>query len=467
MYLFPMSKRHFGLSRILYGLVLLIALSFIPFCCLNAQQDRHPNIILILADDLGLGDIGCYAGKYETPNIDRIAEEGMRFTDYYSASPICSPSRAGILTGRFPAALHFTTFLNTKADNKRKEQVDFLDPNVPSVAKLLKERGYTTGHFGKWHLGGGRDVDNAPNFDRYGFDVWASTYESPDPDPAITATKWIWSDQDSIKRWNRTAYFVDRTLEFLKENKERPCYVNLWTDDVHTPWVAGDDENGRYPGKPQDEESFKAVLMQFDKQIGRLMDGLKELGLDENTLVIFTSDNGPLPNFRQDRSAGLRGSKLSLYEGGIRLPFIVRWPSHIQSNRVDSVSLLAAVDLLPSFLALAGTPKHNVPILDGEDRSMLWFGQKADRSRPLVWEYGRNSHFGFPKEENKSPALALREGRWKLLMDADGGKTELYDLEKDPRETLNLANEQPRLVQDLKKYLSNWWRSLPQFISDN
>lgn len=430
----------------------------------GSQNSQSPNIILILADDLGIGDISCYYGKYNTPNIDRIASEGLRFTNYYSASPICSPSRAGILTGIQPAALHFTTFLNTRADNRRKEQVDFLDPTVPSIAKLLKTKGYATGHFGKWHLGGGRDVTNAPNFDQYGFDAWSGTYESPDPDPAITATNWIWSDKDSIKRWNRTAYFVDKTLAFLSANKNKPCFVNLWTDDVHTPWVAGDDETGRYPGMPEEEKSFESVLQEFDRQLGRLMTGLKELGIDENTIVIFTSDNGPLPNFRQDRSAGLRGTKLSLYEGGLRMPFIVRWPAKIKQAGVDSSSILSALDLLPTFCKIAGVTPEPATAFDGEEKSSVLLGTPSGRKQALVWEYGRNnSFFSFPKAPNKSPALACKEDNWKLLMNADNTDIELYDLDTDKRESKNLAAKYPELVSRLSNKILSWWKGLPPF----
>lgn len=430
----------------------------------QSPSNQAPNIILILADDLGIGDLSCYYGKYHTPNIDRIAAEGLRFTNYYSASPICSPSRAGILTGIRPAELHFTTFLNTKADNKRKEQVDFLDPNAPSVAKLLQAKGYATGHFGKWHLGGGRDVTNAPNFDQYGFDAWSGTYESPDPDPAITATNWIWSDKDSVKRWNRTAYFVDKTLAFLEANKNKPCFVNLWTDDVHTPWVAGDDETGRYPGKPEEEKSFESVLQEFDRQLGRLMTGLKELGIDDNTIVVFTSDNGPLPNFRQDRSAGLRGTKLSLYEGGIKMPFIIRWPAKIKKAGVDSTSVLSAHDLLPSFCKIAGAKPGESKSLDGEDRSTVLLGKASKRKNALIWEYGRNNaFFSFPKAPDKSPALACREDNWKLLMNADKTSIELYDLHTDKNELNNLAAKHPEIVNRLSKQLLNWWTTLPPY----
>ena len=313
-------------------------------------------------------------------------------------------------------------------------------------------------------MGGGRDVTNAPNFDQYGFDAWSGTYESPDPDPAITATNWIWSDKDSVKRWNRTAYFVDKTLSFLEANKNRPCFVNLWTDDVHTPWVAGDDETGRYPGGPNEEKSFESVLQEYDRQLGRLMAGLKELGIDENTIVIFTSDNGPLPNFRQDRSAGLRGTKLSLYEGGIKMPFIIRWPAKIKQAGVDSTSILSALDLLPSFCKIAGAKPGEPQFFDGEDRSTVLLGRASKRKHALIWEYGRNNaFFSFPKEPNKSPALACRKDNWKLLMNADKTGIELYNLRNDKNETKNLAAEHPAVVKKLSVQLLNWWTSLPPF----
>ena len=455
------SSRHLVLDlnmvRVLY---IFVIVNFGYLSTAVAQDIQRPNIILILADDLGLGDISSFSGTYSTPNIDKIGAEGLRLSQYYSASPICSPSRAGILTGQFPAKVHFTTFLNTKEDNRRKEQVDFLNPQIPSIGKLLQSVGY----FGKWHMGGGRDVHDAPNFDKYGFDAWSSTYESPDPDPLLTATDWIWSDKDSIKRWNRTAYFVDQTLAFLKANKDKPCYVNLWTDDVHTPWITPDNEDGRHADKPQSEASFKAVLQEYDKQIGRLMRGLVDLGIDSNTIVIFTSDNGPLPNFRQDRSAGLRGSKLSLYEGGVNMPFLIRWPARITAGNTDETSLISAVDLLPSFCKLAGVNISNLSDLDGEDRTSVWLSHASTRVAPLFWEYGRNDFFSFPKEVNRSPILAMREGKWKFLMNVDETNMELYDLQKDKQERQNLADMHPRLVQRYKNALSNWRNNLPKFV---
>ena len=431
---------------------------------INFAQAQKPSIILILTDDMGYSDIGCYGGKFApTPNIDKMASEGIRFTQYYSASPICSPSRTGILTGMAPASWNITSFLHERIENKKCEMADFVSASAPSMARTLKEAGYATGHFGKWHMGGGRDVKDAPGFEAYGFDEHSSTWESPDADPILTATNWIWSDKDSVKRWNRTGYFVDRTLDFLKRHKGQPCFINLWPDDVHTPWVPSQERLGQYPNGPEEERKFSAVLDEYDRQIGRLMDGLKQLGIDDNTLVIFTSDNGPLPSFKGSRSGGYRGSKLSLYEGGTRLPFIVRWPGHTAQGKTDQQSVISANDLFPTFSKLAGAKMPSEFSFPGKDRSKVFMGKSSDESRTLYWEYGRNNQsFSFPKGRDRSPNLAIREGNWKLLMNFDGTAVELYNMETDFLETKNVASEKPKLTEKLKTKLLNWRNSMPK-----
>ncbi|MES2571073.1 MAG: sulfatase-like hydrolase/transferase, partial [Verrucomicrobiota bacterium] len=296
-----------------------------------ADPTRKPNIILILADDMGIGDLGCYGGtQTPTPRIDRLAADGTRFTQYYSASPICSPSRCGIITGRDPARSRITSFLQSRKGNAGCEMDDFLDPRAPSLPRAMKTAGYATAHFGKWHLGGGRDVTDAPKFAAYGYDENAGTYESPEPHPDITAANWIWSPKDKVKRRDRTAFFVDKTLDFLDRHRDQPSFINLWPDDVHTPWVP--DEVSEQKDLPK---NFRQVLGELDRQIGRLLDGLQSRGLADNTLVIFTSDNGALPTFKGARSGGFRGSKLALWEGGIRMPFIVHWPGHVPAGRIE------------------------------------------------------------------------------------------------------------------------------------
>ncbi|WP_414660816.1 sulfatase family protein [Horticoccus sp. 23ND18S-11] len=423
-----------------------------------ADAAKRPHIIFILADDMGLGDLGCYGGtQVPTPRIDRLAAEGTRFTQYYSAAPICSPSRAGLITGMHPARWRITSFLQTKKGNAGCEQADFLDPRAPSLPRALKAAGYATAHIGKWHLGGGRDVTEAPKFAAYGYDEHAGTYESPEPHPDITATNWIWSAQDKVKRWDRTAFFVERTLDFLTRHPDQPCFVNLWADDVHTPWVP--DEVSDKKDLPK---NFRPVMAEFDKQIGRLLDGLKARGLEENTVVVFASDNGALPTFQGSRSGGFRGSKLNLYEGGIRMPFIVRWPGKVPAGRVDERSVLAAVDMFPTIAAIAGATLPRDAAIEGLDLSAVWRGQPAAARGPLFWEYGRNDEFFRYLANDRSPNLAVRQAQWKLLVNADGSKPELYDLSLDPKEANNLASAQSARVKELTRLVLDWRATWPK-----
>ncbi|EEF62820.1 sulfatase-like hydrolase/transferase [Pedosphaera parvula] len=444
----------------------LLSLCLLVFVCLlsNGAESgkRPPNIIFLLTDDMGLGDVGCYGGKMiPTPNIDRLASEGTRFTQYYVASPVCSPSRTGMLTGSYPARWRITNYLQTRAGNRASEQADFLDPKAPSIARTLKAAGYATAHIGKWHMGGGRDVTNAPPFSAYGFDEHASTYESPQPDPDITARNWIWSPDDKVKRWDRTSFFVDKTLDFLKRHPNQPCYVNLWPDDVHTPWVPKGSDPAESKDGGERETKFLAVMAEYDRQVGRLLDGLKEMGLEENTILVFSSDNGPLPTFNGKRTTGLRGSKISLYEGGIRLPLIIRWPGHVPAGQVDEKSLINAVDLFPSFCGIAQASLPKDVKFDGEDLSKIFLGKSAIHKQPMLWEYGRNSSFGYPKGRNRSPNVAVRDGNWKLLVNADGTQAELYDLKADAKEENNVAEQNPEVTRRLSALVLDWRHSLP------
>lgn len=432
-----------------------------------SAQTRQPNVIIILADDMGFSDITAFGGNFvPTPNIDRLAKNSLKLNQYYSGAPICSPSRVSLLTGMYPGRWNFSTYLDNKKHNKEAEQADFLSPDAPSIARIFQTAGYATGHFGKWHMGGGRDVKDAPGFEKYGFDKHVSTYESPDPDPLITATRWIWSDKDSIKRWDRTKYFVDQTLAFMKSRKGKPCFINLWPDDVHTPWVPkiGDGYTGKFPIRPEEEAAFKMVLKEFDAQIGRLLAGLIEIGEDQNTIIIFTSDNGPMPSFRGSRTGGLRGSKLSLYEGGTRMPFLISWPGHIPAGITDDRSEVNAIDLLPSLASLAGVKLPAGYRGDGINRSAVFTGSPSLRRKSMFWEYGRNEiAFKYPKAPHRSPNLAVRSAEWKLLMNSDGSDVQLYNILKDRNETTNLTSENAKVTRKLKAELTSWWNSLPKF----
>ena len=427
----------------------------------NAAEQR-PNIIFILADDLGYGDLSCYGGEVPTPNLDRLAREGTRFTQGYVASPICSPSRAALITGQHPARWRITSYLQTRKGNRACEMADFLDPKAPSLPRALKAAGYRTAHVGKWHLGGGRDVTDAPAFKEYGYDVGFGTYESPEPHPSITATNWIWSMHDPVKRWDRTKWMVDRTVEFLRAHTNAPAFVNLWLDDPHTPWIPSEEQVQKRGPQGETKENLRKVLIEMDRQVGRLLAELRDAKLAEKTVVIFMSDNGPLPTFKQSRTANLRGSKLSLYEGGVRVPLIAWAPGRIPAGRVDERTVFSSLDMFPTFCELAGAPIPTDAPPEGRSMTAALFGKSIDRTTPLFWEYGRNTNsFGLPRGANRSPNVAMREGDWKLLVNADGTGTELYDLKKDPREESNLADKETARSARMKAAALEWRRSLP------
>lgn len=422
-------------------------------------QKQKPHIVIIYTDDMGIGDLSCYnSGWVTTPNIDKLASMGLKFNHYYTASPVSSPSRVGLTTGMYPTEWGINTFLHERKGNANCEQCDYLDSSAPSMARSLKEAGYSTAHIGKWHMGGGRDVDDAPQIPKYGFDEYVTTYEGPDPDPLITASNWIWSEKDSIKRWDRTSYFVDKTLDFLSRHKETPCFVNLWPDDMHDPWIP----EPKYYGNRKSwvgRENFTAVLQEYDRQIGRLVEGIRSLGILDNTILIFTSDNGALPTFDALRVNGRRGSKNSLFEGGLNMPFIICWPERIKAGEIDDESVVNAVDLYPSLCAIVGAKLQKGFNYSGEDMSKALLGIKPQkRTKDMMWDFGRNRFFNRPPQpHHQSSHLAIRRGDMKLLVNSDGSGMELYDVKKDPNETTDIASKHPRLCSELSKKVINWY----------
>lgn len=434
-------------------------------CKADNKQAEKPNVIIIYTDDMGYSDISSFGGRFtDTRNIDRIGEQGICFNQYYTACPISSPSRVGLTTGMYPTEWGVTTFLNDRKSNRKNNSNDYLLACAPSMARSFKAAGYSTAHIGKWHMGGGRDVKDMPQISEYGFDEWKSTWESPDPDPVITASNWIWSEKDSVKRWDRTRYFVDNVLDFLARHKGEPCFVNLWPDDMHTPYVPSKEEYDKTGknGNWEKEINFIPVLQEYDKQIGRLLDGIEKLGIKDNTIVVFTSDNGPNPSYMNARTAGLRGQKATLYEGGIRMPFMIMWPARIKPGQVNDETVLTSIDLFPTLCAMAGIETvTNGYELDGLDFSKTILGkQKGKRKSPMFWEFGQ--HFvGKPLPNNayqtRSPNIAMREGDWKLIVNYDGTCVELYNLKEDVNETTNVADRNPKIAAKMKKQAIEWY----------
>lgn len=439
---------------------------------------RHPNIVLILADDLGFGDLGCFGGEIPTPHLDRLAATGIRFTSAYTAAPICSPSRAGILTGQYPARHGIFSYIDSRAHNWDLGMRNWLDPQAPTLARTLRSAGYATGHFGKWHLGGGRDIGDAPLPTEYGFDESYTSFEGLGDrvlPPGRLSDLSAMLRRGEITRAPKselTQHFVDRAMRFVERSRERPFYLQLWPDDVHDPFAptrAQLSKFSRYSSNPYQQQYF-AVLDEMDRQIGRLITRIEELGLRENTIFVFLSDNGPTawPRYYQEQldppgsTAGLRGRKWSLYEGGIRTPLIVSWKGRIPEGKTDGETVCGAVDFLPTLCRMANAPLPAASF-DGEDLSRAFLGKPKQRKKDLFWEYGRKAS-GFPypgKEEDRSPNLAIRSGRWKLLQNADGSRMELYDFARSGSELNNVAASEPAIARRLSDRLLTWRRSLP------
>ncbi len=436
----------------------------------------RPNVLFILIDDLGYADLGCTGNAdVATQHIDRLAREGTRFTQFYVASPICSASRVAFLTGQYPGRQRIHSYLASREHNQRAGQADWLDPSAPSVARFFQQAGYATAHFGKWHLGGGRDVGDAPLPQAYGFDASLTSFEGLGDrilPPGRLSDQSAQLGRGNIRRvvkHEMTGLFVDRTIEFIR-GRHSPFYVQLWLDDVHDPHVPEAKDLApyeRFSANPY-LQKFYAVLARMDRELGRLLDVLDADGLAGSTLVLLTGDNGPTawPRYYDEgfdppgSTGGLRGRKWSLYEGGVRQPLLVRWPGRVPAAVVNETTVLSAVDFVPTLCGLAGIARPAADG-DGEDMSAVLLGQSRERSKALYWEYGRDASYLRPGlGRDRSPNLAIRQGQWKLLMNADGTDVELYDLRQDPHEQQDRIGDRPKLADDLSVRLRAWRATL-------
>jgi arylsulfatase A-like enzyme len=463
-----------------YTLMLLSLLA----CALLLQPEqsrrarsRQPNIILVLIDDAGYADYSSYGNpRVKTVNIDRMAAEGLRFAQFYVNSPICSPSRTALMTGQYPARWRITSYIDNRALNEKRGMAQFLDPAAPSLARFLQGSGYRTGHFGKWHLGGGRDVGEAPLPAEYGFDASLTQFEglgdrilpifdAHDGSPARKAPLGLASERLGrgkvmwLDRCQVTRAFVGRALEFIKqaEGEGKPFYLNLWPDDVHSPFFppAGTRGDG------SKHALYDAVLKNMDEQLGPLFDYVRgNPKLRDNTLILIMNDNGPEAG--AGSAGAFRNGKGSLYEGGVREPLIVWGPGWLPPARRgawDKTTVLSSVDLAPSLLKLAGV-KPPATSFDGVDVSESLLGKPAGpRTMPLFWNRPPDRP-GPP--ENPWPDLAVRDREWKLLVNEDGSGAQLYHILRDPAESINLAAQYPDVTQRLSESVRAWNRSLPR-----
>ncbi|MDP6526058.1 MAG: sulfatase-like hydrolase/transferase [Kiritimatiellia bacterium] len=460
----------------LAGIVLSLSVSLFCLCSNSpaAEKLAPPNIILVFIDDMGWADFSCFGNKdAKTPNVDRLASEGIAFEQFYVNSPICSPSRVAISTGTYPQRWKITSYLAHRKVNVQRGMEQWLDPRAPMLARSLKEAGYATGHFGKWHMGGQRDVTDAPAITEYGFDESLTNFEGMGA-KLLPLTKRpggkvgkIWGGATILgepvtwmQRSEITTGFIDAALPFMDKAQAdgKPFYVNLWPDDVHSPFWPPLDKWGN--GK---RELYLAVLEAMDEQFGKLFNYVRDNDkLRDNTLILVCSDNGCEKGAGQ--AGPLKGYKTHLYEGGIRSSLVVWGPGLMPKNARgtrNKASLFSAIDIAPSLLKLTGAKAPTNTGYDGEDLLDTILG-KSQVSRKAPIFYGRppdrKNFYGF----NNLPDLAMRSGKWKLLCDFDGGRPELFDIPADPGESKNLAAQHPELVDGMKKKVLAWYARMPK-----
>ncbi len=396
-----------------------------------------PNIVLILADDLGWADLGCYGSRaHRTPQLDRLAADGVRFTDAYCAQPICSPSRAALLTGKAPARLHLTDFipgrrLMASQKLRRPDMLQELPLEEQTLAELLRPAGYVSACIGKWHLGGKNLGPRDQGFD--------AAFEPPGV------------SQPTDNEGGKSEYaLTTRAEQFLEENKGRPFFLYLAHHTPHIPLGAHSNLVAKHKGAPN--PTYAAMMETLDDCVGRIVSKLDALGLATNTIVIFTSDNGGLSvvegvNTPATSNAPLRAGKGHLYEGGTRVPLLVRWPAQIKGGRVLKTPVINT-DFLPTLLELGGLPAPGG--LDGVSFAALLTRNQAPARDTVFWHYPH-----YPNQRGQ-PSGAIRRGDWKLIEFFESGHAELYHLATDPGEAMNLAISEPGRARELKEALAAW-----------
>jgi arylsulfatase A len=434
-------------------------------------QKRPPNIIFFLVDDMGWSDLGCFGSRfYQTPNIDRLAAAGMKFTDAYAACPVCSPTRASILTGKYPATLNITDWLPGRQNTKGPQTYEKLLPPAftqalpleeVTMAEALQEKGYVTASIGKWHLG--KEPYLPPS---HGFDTSIASYHYGTP-PGYFYPYYVDDNFQlpELKANGREGeYLTDRltkeAVNFIEANRQKPFFLYMSHYAVHIPMQAKEDLLNKYrqradsmSGNIQNNPYYAAMVESVDQSVGRIMQALAEKGLAGNTIFIFMSDNGGLsakegPHTPATSNAPLREGKGHLYEGGIREPLIVHWPAAVKAGSVCRVPV-SSVDFYPTLLEAAGISSGSVDTRDGRSFTNLLKGEKTGRG-PIFWHYPHYSNQG------GKPSGAVRQGDFKLIEFYEDNSLELYNVAEDISETRNLAEEMPEKTAQLHTLLKEW-----------
>jgi arylsulfatase A-like enzyme len=436
-----------------------------------AAQTKKPNIVFILADDLGWADLGCYGSTFdETPNLDKLANQGMRFTDAYAACAVCSPTRASIMTGKYPARLHLTDWLPGRGNkpDQKLNQPDF-EQSLPTgeftIAKALKEVGYRTACIGKWHLG--ESPECWPEHRGFDLNIAGSGHGHP---PSYFSPYGLPNLTDGPQGEYLNDRLTEEALKFIERSTNKPFFLYLPHYAVHVPLQAkaaviekyktkalglaasGPEtvmENGRKMRLVQNQPVYAAMVESLDESVGCIMDKLAELGLDTNTIMIFTSDNGGLCNEKAPTSnLPLRAGKGWPYEGGVREPLLIKWPGVTRAGSVSSVQVIST-DYYPTLLEMAGITKPADRELDGRSLLPVLEG-KVIPERPLFWHYPHYSNQG------GSPNGAVRLGDYKLIEWYEDMRVELYNIKDDQGEHRDLAASMPEKTSELRSLLHDW-----------
>lgn len=435
-------------------------------------EARQPNIVLIVADDLGWSDLACYGNTFhQTPHLDRLAGQGMRFTSAYAAAPLCSPTRASLLTGKYPARLGMTSIIQYQprpsAHWREPPNARFLPLAEQTLFEVLKEAGYRTGHFGKWHLGGERENVATGDPSRQGADVNLAGSDFGQPPDYFYPYQRTLPDGRRLTlprapEQKRPDDFLDERLTdeaeaFIEQNRDRPFFLFMSYFLPHTSMgnrlQARAEKIARYRERlgttgPEEKAVYAAMIEHLDECVGRLMHTLDSLGLTENTIVVFTSDNGGYGD--KTSNTPLRGAKSEGYEGGIRVPTLIRWPGHVAEHSISAEPIITP-DLFVTLAEIGA--KQSGPEVDGVSLwPLLTQGESLHRTA-IFWHY---PHF------SPQAYSAVRSGRWKLIefYEEAGPRHELYDLAADAGETSDLAATSLERVQELRGMLDDWRQSV-------
>ena len=427
--------------RILFAILLLLPL----FLARANAQSETPNFVVVLADDMGWGDSATYGHELiKTPNLDKLASQGVKFTQCYSACAVCSPSRSAILTGRTPYRNGVYRHLSGKHEaHLRASEITY--------PKLLKTLDYQTCHVGKWHLNSRPQFnsDEYPQPGDHGYDYWMATHNNASPSHE-NPDNFVRNGKPVGQLNGFSAPLVaDEAVRWLTESrdKSKPFALSIWVHEPHSPIATDPEFAGLYDGHKNSK--YMGNITQLDHALGKVMKALEDEGVSDSTLLIFTSDNGPVAKYG-GTTGGLRGGKRSDHEGGIRVPGIARWPGHIPPGTVSDVPVIGT-DIFATVLDITGIPMPDDRTIDGVSMVPAFTGEAVDRPIPLFWR----THVSSPSDR-----VAMRIGDWKLVGDETLTKFQLYEIQKDWKEERDLAESMPEKTEEMKQRLLEVWQGI-------